>query len=221
MLLTYAPLTRDQIHFMVDRVKTRSGLRDALFTLIEGSKTDASIAIASANAATILNACHINLSYQNWQNVQLPGADFRYALLAHSDLSNANLHGATLMSSVLYQTRLVGADLRDVQWGEWPYLQLKSIYELRFYFYQEQPEVIVKPNKAVAYHPHEPWLAVAQGKDILVLHSETGETMGKPFEGHSSLTHVVSVAFSPDGRYLGSGNSDGTVRLWDVAKRKP
>ncbi|MCY2991083.1 MAG: protein kinase, partial [Planctomycetota bacterium] len=38
------------------------------------------------------------------------------------------------------------------------------------------------------------------------------------FVGHRS--YVVSVAFSPDGRYVLSGSTDKTARLWDVASGK-
>jgi WD40 repeat protein len=38
------------------------------------------------------------------------------------------------------------------------------------------------------------------------------------FIGHSSW--VTSVAFSPDGKYLASGSSDKTVKLWNVETQK-
>ncbi|KIO15681.1 hypothetical protein M407DRAFT_53628, partial [Tulasnella calospora MUT 4182] len=41
----------------------------------------------------------------------------------------------------------------------------------------------------------------------------TGAALGGPLRGHSSF--VNSVCFSPDGKYLASGSSDSTIRLWN------
>jgi WD40 repeat protein len=41
-----------------------------------------------------------------------------------------------------------------------------------------------------------------------------GQPIGQPVTGGTAA--VNSVAFSPDGHTLASGNADGTVRLWDV-----
>src|SRR5258706_2230527 len=47
---------------------------------------------------------------------------------------------------------------------------------------------------------------------IRIWDAETGAPVGDPLEGHTDL--VLSIAYSPDGRYIISGSDDGTIRIW-------
>ncbi len=48
---------------------------------------------------------------------------------------------------------------------------------------------------------------------IKLWNTATGENVAT-FEGH--LTHILSLAFSPDGTFLASGSYDGTILLWNT-----
>src|SRR6202044_1968734 len=89
-------LSNDQVRFLVDRVKDEFKLQEALFALIEQSKGNPDIGIASANAATLLNACRIQFVGLDMKKVQLGGADLRYGAFIRSDLSGANLRQTKL-----------------------------------------------------------------------------------------------------------------------------
>lgn len=70
---------------------------------------------------------------------------------------------------------------------------------------------------AVTLHPNLKWFA-AQSLDnqILIYSTDTfRQNRKKRFAGHTIAGYACQVGFSPDGRWISSGDGDGNVVFWD------
>ena len=65
----------------------------------------------------------------------------------------------------------------------------------------------------VKYSPDGTKLGVLSAIGVWIYDAQTGEELNL-LTGH--IERAFSIAFSPDGRTLATGNDDGTVHLWDV-----
>ncbi|XP_062013739.1 uncharacterized protein LOC133730084 [Rosa rugosa] len=79
-----------------------------------------------------------------------------------------------------------------------------------------EPHMYSMPS--VSLHPSSNWLA-AQSMDNQILVYSTGEKFQlekkRRFSGHVVAGHACQVNFSPDGRFVFSGDSEGRCWFWD------
>lgn len=70
---------------------------------------------------------------------------------------------------------------------------------------------------AVTLSPNNKWLACQSLDNQVVVYAAESfrQNRKKSFRGHSVAGYACQVAFSPDGRYLSSGDSGGNLVVWD------
>ncbi len=70
---------------------------------------------------------------------------------------------------------------------------------------------------SVAFSPSDRLFASAMDKDVLLYSLDTGEVL-RTLSGHTD--RILSIAFSPEGKYLASAGKDNTVVLWEIRTGK-
>jgi WD40 repeat protein len=184
-----------------------------LFQLIEDSRTveeeetEKARRIASANAATVLNAARVSFSRRNLKRVCLQHADLASAIMSCTDLEGADLRDTKLNKVWLQGAILKNAKLAGATFGE-----------LAFKKYDDHAW-------SCDYSSDGKLIAVGTGK-LVIVHSLSASGAVLPdvlytFEGHTD--EATCVCFSKDCKWIASGSafdknwnssSDYTIRLW-------
>ncbi|WP_437849783.1 SIR2 family protein [Sorangium sp. So ce363] len=145
-----------------------------------------------------------DLSRQDLRGADLTGADLTGARLVEADLRGASLERAVLLRADLSRARLSGANLRD---AELSFARLLGA-DLR--------EASLSGARLRVAELVGAQLS-AGALDGCVT---TGAAMPQPAHVEPMIAPVSdghAVAFSPDGVFLASGHTNGSIRIWDLA----
>lgn len=191
-------LVKDQstLQFLAERVQQTEALKQQLYATIERSKSDPSAAVHAANAITALVRAGERFNGLDLSGIRIPGADVSGGDFDSVQLAGADLTGATLTRAWFRHANFVGAQMKGVKFGEWPYLQMKT-------------EV-----NTCAYSPNGRLLAIGFCGGAISLISTESWLRVRDLEGHNwTVTHL---SFSPDNEQLVSASEDKLVKLWNV-----
>lgn len=163
------------------------------------------IAIAAANAATLLNIGNYDFSgNKDFRGVCIPGANLSNGSFEGFDFSNADLSNVNFAGAVLKNATLRKANMQNTFFGEWPYIKM------------EQPTIYA------AFSDDGKAVAVLMKNAIVVFEREAGcdHEMHEIHRIQSNIDNLISCKFSKNGKQIISGSAAGGLYTWDIASGK-
>lgn len=202
------------IQFYADRIPKDPAFKKMLFKIILASSERPELAVAAANAFTILNAAGISFAGMKLNGINAPGAVAPKIILHGADLSMkngkaTNLSGATLRSMVAPDANFSGAIMDNIIMDEWPYLEGHT-----------------RAPRCIELFSHNANLIASGGEEghIRVWNVKEGRCT-RLLTGHTCPVNAVVAA--KDGRLFSvSGYShsptmsnDNTLRVWNITTK--
>lgn len=221
------------LQFLAERVQADPAFKADLFSVIEDSKTDAGMALAAANAITILVTANVSFSNMNLRNIRIPGANLRDGQFDSTSFEGADLTAVNLEKAWLRKADLSNTQMSRVQFGELHYLKVVgSVWtssfsaDGRFFavatMAMETTVFDTTSWNIAAHHPSGIALAFSPVGYDLAIGVETNESVvvrdalnGQcrfVLTGHKGA--VINIVYSPDGTRIATSSSDTTARIW-------
>lgn len=201
--LNFRLITRDvnMLNLLADRVWQSQRFKMELFDLILASRADEKMAVAAANAITILNMAKVPFSGMDLSGVRVPKANLTNGIFDQTNLNSAILDDVEMTNAFLGLTLLRGSRLKGIEFRERPYLELKGYAD----------KMVVSPDGrwlAVSWQDVSVW-SLSSFELITILKREESRVLGSyEFNYNGNLFVSTYVMYS--------GRGDSILKFLDL-----
>jgi WD40 repeat protein len=239
-LLTANPA---MIRLGVDNVAKDLNFEKSLRSIIEDSKHEPRIAIAAANAITILVAANKSFVAEKFGRIRIPYANVSGANFDETDMRDADLRGVNFSRTWLTRANLSGSCVDQIQTGDLPWDEFTSEIVNCFYLTPESERYIVVTKLGwdiYATNTHQPIsghranlgpndeitaAAISINAGMIILGTYQGRILLHNFsdanllfiaQANQSSSPVLSLALNADATLALSSSYETDICVWAI-----
>ncbi|KAF9429439.1 WD_REPEATS_REGION domain-containing protein, partial [Entomortierella beljakovae] len=191
--------------FLVERVKQHQAHIDLLQKTIELSKNhqpDSRVAIAAANAISILVKAGVSFSKSNLHTIKIPRANLVGGIFDSVDFRNAYLQNVNFEKTWIQRSNFDGSDMTDVKFGK-------------------LPDLIEESNiKCSGFSPNGKLYAVGLANGHVRVYDTVKWGCKHHFVAAENLSIQTLIFANESSHLISVGKAGKSVRIWNIEADK-